>query len=451
MPDYGTVMMPYTVPPLDAIEPDGRVRPPVVALTGPEHTFKTTTVVKTSAHPEIGFTWAVEWGAGDKGILNEYSLMPGARFKLLNHNNSVESVFGQVLAARQTARTALEHGEKPHMLVVDSFSTLWDLIKAWTYYRAAAGLTEKAEAVGKTINPNTELPTGRNLWNDARTRYRQFMNVLLNWPGPVLLTCRADWVSGTNEATGHPTKDRVYSIEAHRSLPRDVTVLIRMNRDAPHVLWKCRSIHYRVDPRENPVEFTDLDLGELMFNKMRYDPHNAPLPDTQERLDSLPAPSRPVVIDQARVPQQQARTTEPTRDVEHRAGAPRPVPRDWEAELATAKSIRNPQQRKHALSELWQTVDLTKAQFPDVHIPPDLVVRIEQAGFEARRQIKELESEAMNGASLEEYHGDSPNGNAQPSADRAGADAGPRNGGVPDGSAAAAASDVAVSMAGERS
>lgn len=367
MPDYGTVMMPTHIPKLDAVEPDGRVRPPVIALVGPEHVGKSTKIVEFSADPRIGQTWVVEWGAGDKGVLNEYSRLEGARFRLLNHNNTVESVFGQVLAAREVARAAVRNGEPPHMLAIDSWSTCWELIKSWTYRRAAIGMTAASDG---PVNPNRSVNPGRDQWNDARGRYGQFMTVLLSWPGPVVLTCRAEWVSGTNE-NGQPTRDREYSIEAHKSLKGDVTVIVRMNRAEPHVLWKCRSIYYRVDPGVDPIELPELDLGDLVFNKMRFDPASMVIPDTEQRLDPIPEAPQPPVIGRGQGPRGG-----------QRAGEPRSMPIDWDAKLAelTAKHEQDWETLHPALLELW-----TAAKFGNAS--EQTRKRIEQAGHDVKHQL----------------------------------------------------------------
>jgi hypothetical protein len=292
MPDYGTVMMPARIPPLNAVQPDGKVRPPLVVVSGEEGIGKSTELVKLTGDERIGATWGIEWGAGDAGILHEYSTRPGARYTLLGHDGTVQAVYGQILAARVAARKALADGERPHMLAIDSFSTEWDLIKSWTYRRMAAGITSQAAKYNRIVDPNADVRPGRNLWNDARDRHKQMMSLLLSWPGPVLLTCRAEWVSGTDPDSGQPTKERLWRIQAHETLVSDATVVFHLRRHEKHLLAKVRSAHYQLDPKK-PVEIDDMadySIGDLLFDKMGYtaDPGTLPRVADVEALDSIP-------------------------------------------------------------------------------------------------------------------------------------------------------------------
>jgi hypothetical protein len=338
---YGTVtMLSDAIPPLRTRKPDGKVRWPVIALTGPEHSGKSTTIVHFSRDQRLAGMYVAEWGAGDNGVLNEYGVMPGARFELLEHNNSVQSVFGQVLAAREVARKSIAEGGKPYALAIDSWSTCWDLIKDWTSLRAAHAMlrANQSNPAAGPIDPNATVTVGRNLWNDARDRYRQFMTVLLTWPGPVILTCRARWVSGTDEKTGQPSKQREYSIDCHNSLVSDATVVIRMNRGAPPELHKCRSIHLQLDPkRATPMELPGdhLDLGGLLYDRMQLDPANAVVPDAQDRLDDIPDTVEGHVIGSGRPP------AEPPAPQRQRPQPSEPFMRgiDWDAQLANAVEV----------------------------------------------------------------------------------------------------------------
>ncbi|GAA0607479.1 hypothetical protein GCM10010174_25780 [Kutzneria viridogrisea] len=372
--------MPAQIPKLNLIKPDGAVRWPVIGVVGPPNSGKSMLITQFAADPRVGTTYAVEWGSGDKGVLNEYSTaVPDANLYFLGHDSTVQSVYGQILAARELARTAVERGEPPHLLAIDSWSTCWELIKSWTYRRAAEGLLDKSKV---PIDPNADLPIGFNLWNDARDRYRQVMNVILSWPGPVVLTCRGEWVSAVTPS-GHPDRThREYSIDAHKSLRYDVTALIRLSDEAAPQLVKCRSQYYPVKPGDKPIELArPINLGELIYDKMRVDPRRAVVPDTSEPLDALPEVvegrasqvSEGAVIGRGRAPR-----PEPAQ--RSSAHAPKPVPLDWDAEIAKALAEPDPPQAYALISELWKAATLSDAA-------PAVCSRVRAAGEEIRVRL----------------------------------------------------------------
>lgn len=289
MSAYGTALPPAQKPVLRRRTPTGKVRYPLVILEGQTSAGKSYEAAKFTGDQRLGESFWIELGGGDEGIGEEYRAVPDARHTVLEHDGTFFSWYGQVLAAKAEARRVYDAGDPPVVLIIDSFTAVWEQIKSWTYARAAAGIAKAAK--GQPVDPNREVNPGRNLWNDARDRYRAVMTQLLSFPGIVVLTAKGDWVSGTDEASGKPTTEREYRVDAHKSLVSDATVCIRLARGKKPLVWKCRSIHAGIDTSEEPKELENgLDLGWLIFDVMKCDPRGALVVDVKEgAVDELPA------------------------------------------------------------------------------------------------------------------------------------------------------------------
>lgn len=269
-------------------QPTGAVGCPLVVLEGPDTADKTLEAARFTGDPRLGESFWIEYGGGDEGLADEYIAVPGARYTILEHDGTYESVFGQIVAAKQEARRAREAGEPPCCLIVDSWSAMWDDIRTWTYLRAKAGLVNST-APDVEIDPNAELNPGRNLWTDARERYRAMMTQLLTFPGVVVLTIRSEWVSAKGE-DGQLARGGEYVQEAHRTLRHDARVRVRLEPGRNPLIVKARSATAGYDTHVRPFEIKgELDLGEVLFDRMGFDARWAPLPEsTAGRHGPLP-------------------------------------------------------------------------------------------------------------------------------------------------------------------
>ncbi|WP_367139281.1 hypothetical protein [Saccharothrix sp. HUAS TT1] len=258
-------------------QPTGAVGWPLIVLEGPDTADKTLEAARFTADARLGEAFWIEYGGGDEGVADEYIGVDHARYTILEHDGTYPSVYGQIVAAKNEARRVHEAGEPPCCLIVDSWSAMWDDIRTWTYLRAKAGLVNST-APDVEIDPNAELNPGRNLWTDARERYRAIMTQLLTFPGVVVLTVRGEWVSVKGE-DGQPARWGEYVLEAHRTLKHDARLRVRLEPGKNPLIVKARSAKAGYDTHLKPYELREgLDLGEIVFERMGVDPGRAPLP-----------------------------------------------------------------------------------------------------------------------------------------------------------------------------
>ncbi|MBA8827862.1 hypothetical protein FHX42_005269 [Saccharopolyspora lacisalsi] len=256
-------------PTLKLADPDGTPRFPVIVVAGEPGSGKSHTAAANTGDSRIGRSYWIELGVNNEGIGREYSQVPGSDYKLIDHNGSFEDLFGQLLAVREQAEHDLNTTGKPSLLIIDDVSGLWEQIKAWTYHRA-----ENSKAGRKTLeeDPDAAVDVGRNLWNDARSRYAQFMAQIVSFPGPVVLLAQAKEVSGTDD-NGRPTKVTEWKIECHESLPSYATAIVRLDVGKPARLTKLRSPvpGQNINTSDQPVNLGTLDTANVAFDYLKAD------------------------------------------------------------------------------------------------------------------------------------------------------------------------------------
>lgn len=272
-----------SVPQIKSRKATGRVGNPFVLLEGEEGAGKSTQLVLLSRSKRVGQVYALEVG---ETRIDEYGgLLPGCDVEILEHDGSYQQILEQVQAVKAEAQRAKDAGELPVVLGIDSHSFFWAGLCDWVNARARDSRYAR-EALAK--DPNAEIKPGRNLWNDAESRYSRLQNQLMTFPGIVVVTARGKWVSMTDPATGQPYRDgrKEYRVESHKSLPYAVSVWVRLTRDnAPQVV-ACKSGHlgirYEKDAQGKEANTVDLStpkgsdlLDHLIFDLMKYDAQRA--------------------------------------------------------------------------------------------------------------------------------------------------------------------------------
>ena len=118
-----------------------------------------------------------------------------------------------------------------------------------------------------------------NLWNDAASRHRKLMTVLMTFPGIVLITARGGEVAAVED--GRPVEGKkAYRVEGHKSLAYDASCWVRLARDARPVVVGARSVHSGVRPGIDPPQAlaSDWSLEWLIFDVLKCDPAEAHAP-----------------------------------------------------------------------------------------------------------------------------------------------------------------------------
>lgn len=257
--------------------PTGKVPWPVILLEGAEKAGKSYAAALLSASDKVGQTYWVDLG---EGAADEYGAIPGARYLVVEHDGSWTSLISSVEEVRALAQKAATASEPPVVLVVDSMTAEWDLLKDWAADRAKGSNANKAKL---RADPNAEVSVTMNLWNDATARHRRLMTLLLTFPGIVVLTARGKEVASLNE-DGRPIEgSKTYKVEGHKTLGSDATVWVRMSREHAPMVVGARSVHAGVRPgRDEPKPAPNFSVEWLVFDVLRCDPATAHVRDMVE-------------------------------------------------------------------------------------------------------------------------------------------------------------------------
>lgn len=272
---------------LQTRKPTGVVPWPLILIEGGEKTGKSYACAVLSASRKVGRTLWLDWG---EGAADEYGAVPGARYEVIEHDGSWASIMGQVTAAREEAQRARDAGEPPVVLVIDSVTCEWESLKDWASDRAR---TQKANREKLQRDPNAEVTVSMNLWNDAASRHRRLMTLLMTFPGIVVLTARGGDVAAVEG--GKPVEGKKsYRVEGHKSLAFDASMWVRLSRESRPVVVGARSVHAGVRPGIDPAQVlaSDWSLEWLVFDVLKCDPAKAHVRDLTEPKSDVLTPEQ---------------------------------------------------------------------------------------------------------------------------------------------------------------
>jgi hypothetical protein len=236
-------------------QPTGRPSWPILLLTGVEKAGKTYLAAQASASDLIDRTLWVGFGEDDP---DEYGAIEGARFEIVPHAGTYRSALQKLVEA---AAEPAPNG-KPHLLVFDSGTRLWDL-------RCGTALTEpndralaKARKYGKAApDPDADVTVTSDLWNLAKQRWSHVIDVLREHQGPSIITARLDVVT-LFDAEGNPTKDKTSRVKAEKSLPYEVGAIVELPALGEAWVRGVRSLRFKPGDT-GKVAFPDFTVDAL--------------------------------------------------------------------------------------------------------------------------------------------------------------------------------------------
>lgn len=240
------------VPELKTRKPTGKPPWPIVLLAGGEKTGKSWAAAAFSASDLVGRTFFVEIG---ESYADEYGAIPGARYEICEHDGSYRGIGGQIYAATQAPRV----DGKPNCIIVDSMTLLWDLLSDQAQRTAYARWRKK--------NPNKPEPDGEvqitmDLWNIAKKRWNDILDLLRRHDGPVLLTARLEQVA-VMAPNGQPTTDKTLKVKAEKNLPYEVDVIVQMPSPRKYQITGLRSVKFQIEP-DGAWPFPDFTVDALL-------------------------------------------------------------------------------------------------------------------------------------------------------------------------------------------
>jgi hypothetical protein len=250
-------------------QPTGRAPWPLILVEGPEKSGKSFTAALFSASSRIGQTYWIDLG---EGSADEYGAIQGARYLVVEHDGTWQSILSSVEAIRDEAARVAAANQPPVVLVIDSMTAEWDLHKDWASNRAKARMEKK----GRRVAPDADVQISMDLWNDANSRHRKLMTILMTFPGVVVITARGKDVAAL-DANGRPIEgSKEYKVEGQKTIAFDATVWVRMSREQPPLIVGARSVHAGVRPGvDRPKPAPNFSLEWLVFDVLRCNPAEA--------------------------------------------------------------------------------------------------------------------------------------------------------------------------------
>ena len=222
--------------------PTGATSWPLILVAGAPKTGKSYTVAELTGSDLIGETFWIEFG---EPTAEEYGQVPGARYILAEHDGT----FNDVLARIREAIAEPTRDGKPNLIVIDCISLIWELLSA--EMQDIANRRRKAD-----IDAETKITN--DLWNIAKARWKKLIRLLKSHSGPVVVVARLEVVA-VMDASGQPTKDRTQKVQAHKSLPYDVDVIVQIPEYRRYQITGARSLVFNIAPGEKfdaPADFT---------------------------------------------------------------------------------------------------------------------------------------------------------------------------------------------------
>lgn len=249
--------------------PTGRVPWPLVLVEGAEKSGKSWAAAQLSASDRVGQTYWIDLG---EGAADEYGAIPGARYEVIDHDGSWVDIVGQVEEVRAVAAQEAEAGRPPVVLVIDSMTAEWDMLKDVADSKARARLAKK----GRAVPTGEEVKISMDLWNEVGARHRRLMTLLMTFPGIVVMTARGKDVAAL-DASGRPIEGRKeYRVEGHKNLAFDASAWVRLSRDSAPLVVGVRSVHAGVRPGvDRPVTAPQFTLEWLIFDVLKCVPGEA--------------------------------------------------------------------------------------------------------------------------------------------------------------------------------
>lgn len=228
-----------TVPTLTTRRPTGLPPHPMLLVAGVEKAGKSYGAALFSSSDLIDRTFYIEVG---EGAADQYGAIPGVRYEIVEHDGTFKGIANAAWAATQQPR-----GDRPHAIVIDNVTEVWDLLteeaQAKANRRAAAKAAER-----KKPAPAEDVQITMDLWNEAKKKWRRFLEVLRVYDGPVVLLARLELVAVMDGNA--PAKDgaREWKIRAEKNLPYEVDAIVKMTAPQQAALTGVRSTVVQVPP-----------------------------------------------------------------------------------------------------------------------------------------------------------------------------------------------------------
>ncbi|WP_413100928.1 hypothetical protein [Streptomyces sp. Inha503] len=238
-------------------KPTGKPNPPIVLLAGPEKTGKSYEAAKGSGSDLIGRTYWIEIG-GTEGTADYYGRVPGADYEIVEHEGSYRDILDAIRWVNAQPRV----DSKPNLLVIDSMTSLWDMLSD------EIALFARNRAIRKAQRNRSRVPTlddpvvvDSDLWNRAKDRWGAVLWLLRRHHGPCLLIARQEIVTAFEN--DKPTRNTTRKVKAEKNLPAAVDAVVELHSLGEAWLTGVRTLHMKIQPGETQ-RFPDFSVDSLL-------------------------------------------------------------------------------------------------------------------------------------------------------------------------------------------
>jgi hypothetical protein len=199
-------------------KPTGLPAFPLILVEGESKAGKSFALAQLGSSPLVDRMFV--WDLGD-GTMDEYA--PLGDYEIVE----TDGTYSDLLATIREAAAIPAADGKVNVLALDSGTDLWDLLKDWVTVRARRSKAGR-EALAK--DPDAPIRPSTDLWNDAAARWAAVVQAMRRSGCISVITAQGAEVMEMDDA-GRPTKNRTWSIQAHKSLPQTVNAWVRVERD----------------------------------------------------------------------------------------------------------------------------------------------------------------------------------------------------------------------------
>jgi len=244
-------------------KPTGIPSWPLILIEGEEKSGKSWSCAEFSGCDRVGETYWIELG---EGRVDEYGAIPGADYNIVEHDGTWASILDAVIEVGLIGKQELAAGRKPVVLVIDSMTAEWDILKGWAELRARSSekSRKKLEA-----DPDAYIDVTTNYWNDANSRHRKLMQLLMTFPGIALMTARGK-LAAEMDKKGQPTGEMEYKVEGQKHLAFDASAWVRLSRERPPQVIGVTSTHIKHRPGiDQPKPAPNFSIEWLVFDVLK--------------------------------------------------------------------------------------------------------------------------------------------------------------------------------------
>ncbi|WP_051819272.1 hypothetical protein [Streptomyces sp. NRRL S-920] len=238
-------------------KPTGKPNPPIILLTGLEKTGKSYEAARGSGSDLVGMTYWIEIG-GTEGTADYYGRVPGADYEIVPHDGSYQDILDAIRWVNHQPRV----DDKPNMLVIDSMTSLWDMLSDEIAMYARNRAVRKAQRNRSRV-PSLDDPVviDSDLWNRAKDRWGEVLWLLRRHQGPCLLLARTEVVTAFEN--DKPTRNTTRKVKAEKNLTAAVDAIVDLHAVGEAWLTGVRSLHMKIQPGETQ-RFPDFTVDALL-------------------------------------------------------------------------------------------------------------------------------------------------------------------------------------------